>query len=299
MPLYMCFGVTLQAPIPLPLVSCTADLPADVVVTVLPPAEQQYAQPFLSFSEDCGFTEIVMRPPGVGTFTLSRGRDISFEPDSSGSASSLLELFLTGSILSLLLYQRGLLVLHGSVVKIQKTTVAFVGHSGAGKSSAVAACCRQGHALLADDITAIDFSTGVPFVQSGFPRLKVHERTAEALGLPIGPLAPVHPDMDDEFSLPLEGQFSPDSEPLGAVYLLGKGENMELERLSSGTALVELLQHAQPSRHGHCGGAHQFEQLAALVRQVPVFRLQRPRNFGLLLQLPQVIGNHLTGQGIS
>jgi len=299
MPLYMCFGLALRSPIPLPLRPSPADLPADAVITLLPPAEQQEPGPFLSFSEDCGLTQIVMCPPGVGTFTVSRGKEISFQSDTSEHDSALLELFFTGSILSLLLYQRGLLVLHGSAVRMQRTTVAFVGHSGAGKSSAVAACCRQGHTLLADDSTAIAFSAGRPLVQPGFPRIKVHEQTAEALGLAIGSLSAVHPDIDDEFAYPLNHQFCTGAMPLGVVYLLGEGERVEFEELSPGTALVELLQHAQPSRHGHSGGAHQFEQLAALVRQVPVFRLLRPRDFGLLHQLPQVIGNHLIDQDIS
>jgi len=293
MPQYTCFGLSLHSPISLPFVPCTTAHPADVLVTLVPPAMQRYNQPFLSFSEDCGLTKIVMRPPGVGKFTLRSGNAIFFQPDSTGNDFSLLELFLTGSLLSLLLYQRGLLVLHGSVVRIHNRVIAFLGHSGSGKSSAAAACYRQGHPLFADDITALDLSCGTPLVQPGFPRLKVHAETAEALRLSIQSLPPVHPDLHDEFALPLGEQFCTEEEPLSTVYLLEDGKQVEIEKLTPVRALVELLQHAQPTRHGHNGGAKQFEQLSMLVRQVPIFRLRRPRNLKLLQQLPQVIENHL------
>ncbi len=234
-----------------------------------------------------------MRPPVVGQFTLCNGSTVSFQPDVSGGLSSLWELYLTGAILSLLLYQRGLLVLHGSVVRIGNKTVAFVGHSGAGKSSAAAACCRQGHALLADDIVALSLSGQDVFVQSGFPRLKVHIDTAEALDIPVQSLVSVHPEIDDELVLPLHDQFCPEAQPLAAVYLLGEGEREEMKPLSPAAALVELLQHAMPSRYGQNGGAGQFEQLSTLVRQVPVFHLLRPGNLEQLNRFPQLVENHL------
>lgn len=295
MPQYTCFGITLRSPVQLPLLTCTSDVFPNVVIDLTPPAVQPQDQSFLSFSEDLGYAQITMRPPDVGLFTLCNGTTVSFQPDVSGRFSSLLELYLTGSILSLLLYQRGLLVLHGSVVRIQDKTVAFLGHSGAGKSSAAAACCRQGHPLLADDIVALPLSGQQALVQSGFPRLKVHLETAEALNIPVQSLISVHPEIDDEFALQLNDQFCPDAQPLAAVYLLGDGEREEMKPLSPAAALVELLQHAMPSRYGQNGGTRQFEQLSTLVRQVPVFQLLRPGNLEQLHRFPQFVENHLAG----
>ncbi len=295
MPQYTCFGITLRSPIQLPLLTCTSDSVPDVVINLSPPAVQPQGQPFLSFSDDLGCTQITMRPPDVGRFTLCNGSTVSFQPDVSGRFSSLLELYLTGSILSLLLYQRGLLVLHGSVVRIQNRAVAFLGHSGAGKSSAAAACCRQGHELLADDIVVVSLSDQKALAQPGFPRLKVHVETAGALDIPVQSLVSVHPEIDDELALLLHNQFCPEAQPLAVVYLLGDGEREEVKPLSPAAALVELLQHAMPSRYGQNGGARQFEQLSALVRQVPVFHLLRPGNLEQLHQLPQLVENHLAG----
>ncbi|NOQ45977.1 MAG: hypothetical protein GQ559_04790 [Desulfobulbaceae bacterium] len=295
MPQYTCFGITLHSPVQLPLVSSTTDSPSDVVINLTRPAIQDQDQPFFSFSKDWGVSQIIMRPSLVGQFTISNGKIISFQPNSSSNFSSFLGLYLTGSILSLLLYQRGLLVLHGSVVSIYNKAAAFLGHSGAGKSSTAATCCQQGHALLADDITAITLSHDGALVQPGFPRLKVHIQTAEALNIPVESLVAVHPDINDEFALLLNEQFCTRPEPLTAVYLLAEGKQIKIERLSPAAALVELLQHAIPSRYGQNGGAHQFEQLSTLVRQVPIFRLLRPNSLNQLHQLPQLVENHLAG----
>ncbi len=295
MPQYTCFGITLRSPLQLPLLTCTSDVLPDVVIDLSPPAVQPQDRPFLLFSDDLGYSQITICPPDVGRFTLCNGTTVSFQPDLSGRFSSLLELYLTGSILSLLLYQRGLLVLHGSVVRIQDRAVAFLGHSGAGKSSAAAACCRQGHAFLADDIVALSLSGQDVFVQSGFPRLKVHIDTAEALDIPVQSLVSVHPEIDDERALQLDDQFCQEAQSLAAVYLLGEGEQEEMKPLSPAAALVELLQHAMPSRYGQNGGARQFEQLSTLVRQVPVFHLLRPGNLEHLHGFSQFVENHLAG----
>ncbi len=295
MPQYTCFGITLRSPVQLPLLSCTSDTIPDVVINLSSPAVQPQDLPFFSFSEDCGLTQITVRPPEVGRFTLCSGTTVSFQPDVSGRFSSLLELYLTGSIFSLLLYQRDLLVLHGSVVRIGNKTVAFLGHSGAGKSSAAAACCRQGHALLSDDIVALSLSDREVLVQAGFPRLKVHQETAAALQIPLEALVSVHPEIDDELALPLDDQFCAEAQPLTAVYLLGEGEQEEMQPLTPAVALVELLQHAMPSRYGQNGGARQFEQLSSLVRQIPVFHLLRSNNLEQLTRFPQFVENHLAG----
>ena len=293
MPRYTVFGLTLDSPIPLPLPACTAASSPDAIVKLITPAPQPPEQPFISFSDDRGGSRITVTPPGVGQFTVTNGSDISVQPDIFGEFSSFLPLYLTGSILSLRLYQRGLLVLHGSVVRIQNRAVAFLGHSGAGKSSAAAACCEQGYPLLADDIAAVVLSADGALVQPGFPRLKVPSRTARVLNIPPESLVAVHPEIDDEFALPLHDRFCPEPQPLAALYLLEQGERFEITRCPPTRALVELLPHAVPSRYGQNGGNAQFRQLSALVRNVPLFHLLRPLDLKQLSLLPRVVADHL------
>ncbi len=55
---------------------------------------------------------------------------------------------------------RGLEVLHASAVVVDQTAVAFLGPSGAGKTSLALALCRRGADFLADDVLALEKADG-------------------------------------------------------------------------------------------------------------------------------------------
>jgi hypothetical protein len=66
---------------------------------------------------------------------------------------------LFGPIIGFVLHLRGTPCLHASAVVIDGRAVAFLGHSGAGKSTMAAAFVRRGFAALTDDVLALDFSS--------------------------------------------------------------------------------------------------------------------------------------------
>ena len=69
---------------------------------------------------------------GVGRFLIEGGREIVVEPI-SGIDESMLRPSILGPAMSVVLRQRGLLVLHASSVAINHTAVAFLGSAGWGK----------------------------------------------------------------------------------------------------------------------------------------------------------------------
>ena len=66
------------------------------------------------------------------------GNRISFSP-AAGAEETAVRLYLLGTCMGALLFQRKLLPLHGSAVVINGKAYAFVGDSGAGKSTLAAA----------------------------------------------------------------------------------------------------------------------------------------------------------------
>ncbi len=140
---YTCFGLTLLSPIELLLLISSEEGKDTVSIRTISPACLPANTPMVALSEDDGQTEIILNSPGVGRFVLRNGGDIAIQPDIPAPGTPFYHFFLTGSVLSLLLYQRGNLVLHGSVVETGGQAVAFLGHSGAGKSSIAAACVEQ------------------------------------------------------------------------------------------------------------------------------------------------------------
>jgi hypothetical protein len=67
-----------------------------------------------------------------------------------------IEMCLLGPIIGFVLHLRGTPCLHGSAVAVDGRAVAFLGHSGAGKSTTAAAFVRAGLPALTDDVLALD-----------------------------------------------------------------------------------------------------------------------------------------------
>ena len=90
--------------------------------------------------------------------------------------------FVLGFGLGAILHQRGLLALHGSAVVTPNGALIFVGDSGAGKSTAIAAFHAAGYPILSDDVCHIDLSDPTqPCVHSGTAQIKLNRDSAEIL----------------------------------------------------------------------------------------------------------------------
>ena len=117
----------------------------------------------------------------AGVFRIRRGQEIIISR-APGANLSLVRLYLVGKVLATLLYQRGLLVLHGSAVEVNGQAVCFVGSSYFGKSSIAASLHRCGHKVVADDVTALDMCFDTPLAIPAFPQLKLDPGVARSLG---------------------------------------------------------------------------------------------------------------------
>jgi hypothetical protein len=121
----------------------------------------------------------------VGSFHIEDGNKITYSINTRDLAPTVcLSLFLCGSCFAGLLLQRGMVVLHANTLSWNRNTgIAFSGDSGAGKSTATAWHIKQGALLVADDISAIEFKEGSPYVLSGFSRLKLWNDSKDMLNL--------------------------------------------------------------------------------------------------------------------
>jgi hypothetical protein len=89
---------------------------------------------------------------GLGHFLIINGDRIIAEPEKNVSTEHLCPAIL-GSAMAILLQQRGLLVLHASCVAIDDQAIAFLGVSGAGKSTMASAFhYMHGYPLITDDL---------------------------------------------------------------------------------------------------------------------------------------------------
>lgn len=163
--------------------------PADVIVVewcdTFPPVVAQW---FHQWGDDHDLwarfgdtgSEYVVEFPALAEFRIShdatrvRGR---LQPEVPAFTGRHL---LLNQILPLVLSRRGRLVLHAGAVSIRGEVVAFIGPTGSGKSTLVAACANAGAAVVADDSLVVSLRGDQWIAWPSYPAVRLWP-TAAAL----------------------------------------------------------------------------------------------------------------------
>ncbi|MGB5899721.1 MAG: hypothetical protein WBG66_16115 [Geitlerinemataceae cyanobacterium] len=274
---YHAYNLSIHSEFPLPEL-LPDDQPADVVVRFgkldNPDRRSNGGDYFLGSVE------------GLGRLLVREGCEIVLDPE-AGVEESVLRPVVLGPLFSMLMRQRGFLVLHASTVAIDGVAVAFMTHSGGGKSTMADAFHSQGYSLLTDDVMAIDLSGEEPMVIPSFPQVKLLPDAATAIGHDIDSLPLLHPQ-SPKFAHQLSEGFLQTPLPLKQLYVLEVGTHPEIVPLNPQTSFVELVRNSRAvalltapefsSNHLH--------QCTRLFQQVPISALKRQRN---LAALPDVV----------
>jgi hypothetical protein len=129
---------------------------------------------------------------------------------------------LQGPAVAAALHLRGIPLLHACVLAIDDFAVALMGAPGAGKSTTAAAFVAAGHALVSDDLGALDLNGSVR-VQSGYPRLRLFADSARAAGFDETKLQRAFNEesLGDKYYVDLDGPaFRGGSSALRCIYIL-------------------------------------------------------------------------------
>jgi hypothetical protein len=209
---------------------------ADLVCPELPPHPQPSREPdvvirllapvaSISDTLEHGYFEV--RPgvfrlamPGVGEYRVEDGKRIFIEPlaDALIDAASQLDkirLFLLGSAMGALLYQRGLFPLHGSAVETGWGAMIFVGAQGVGKSTLAAQFHRSGYRLLSDDVCAVAATPEGLRILPALAQVRLCPDAYDRLGSAEGARFDV-----DKYVVPMGTGYCPDPAPLRAIHIL-------------------------------------------------------------------------------
>lgn len=267
-----------------PFCAASADTLADVVVELgVLPAVSPDARPAGPLRQVCPGT-VRFGMPGVAKLLVSEGRHILVEPHPDGSEQAL-NLLLMGTASALLLLQRGVLPLHASGILTPRGAALIVGHSGAGKSTALGALLRRGYPMVCDDLAAIRFDhAGVPQVCPGVPLYKLWADSAEALGVATSNLPRVRDELS-KYMVPADHQLLDRPVPIYAVYQLS-AENLPEPRLEAkrdARKFNVLLDHTwqKLTVKGLGLQAKHFHQATLLANAVRVMALRRPEAGGI------------------
>lgn len=232
--------------------------------------------------------QFFFRIENLGSYVVQYGNEIFLYPN-PGSDMNEVHLFTTGWCFAAICYQRGLYVIHTSIIKITGGIAAFVGPVKAGKSSLAAHLLDQGGQLIADDLTRVELpSPEAVLVYPTEPRLKLWQETIDQLDWHSYPR-----DRDlyrlDKYHLPWQGLISLAPVNLDAIYILEWGDTNSIQRVRGKEGLKSFAAAAFYRENllkpvGFLGAYWQF--CMQMVRRVPVYKLTRTKDWD---EMPRVI----------
>jgi hypothetical protein len=221
----------------------------------------------------------VLNIPKAGRYFIRGGSEIIVEADPAGTERQM-RLFLLGSALGAILHQRNLLPLHANSIEIAGRAVAFVGHSGAGKSTMAAWFHDRGFNVLADDVCVVTTEAKRPIAQPGIPRLRMWRDALEASGRSVDGYELSFDDAE-KYNVPTRVGEANGPRELGAIYLLRKQDEearLPLVQPLNGVDAIDALV-ANTYRGGYVpmmGATRQhLASCIALARAVPIFAVNR------------------------
>ena len=235
-------------------------------------------------------TRCVMFDRRYGLFILTEGRDVVIQPSEAQNLDQL-RLYILGTVLTVLLYQRGILALHGSAMAIGDSVVGVIAPSGTGKSSTAAALYNKGYRLLSDDAVSIVFQNGQYCVYPGYARLKVSESVADCLKYGDEHIIARHPDCG-EVSFDARHQFVGNALPLKQIYVLQAGDALDIQPCSQRDAVFAMMLNSLPTMWMKHHSPAQFRQCTEFAKAVPFYTLTRSQNLVDLPALATLLEQH-------
>lgn len=296
---YRYAGVDVSSSLELPEWSSFATAPttqaAEVVIRQTKPTDNCIGQVLVADGK-----RLMFSLPKIGYYHIHAGHKIVLTPY-VGAEEAELRLFLLGSAWGALGYQRGWFPLHASVVQIDDGAVAFCAPSGSGKSSLAAWLVAKGCPLVSDDLCRLDVTGDQPpRVWRSAPRLKLWQDALMALDWQGKALCRDQMRVN-KFHLPAPMYQSPKDKqaqplPLRALYVLTWGEEFAIQALR-GLHAVQTVIDAATYRSEFVAELGQpavyWQQTIDLVRHVPVFRLQRPRDWRTMAAVGETLIEHV------
>lgn len=272
-PLYEVFGLRVGSQLPLPELFEARPGDADVEIRFGRIAAYEGEKPGLTLQADGALLSI----PEVGRYLIRDGREIVVEPAAGGSERNL-RLYLLGSAFGAVLHQRGLLPLHANAIEIDGRAVAFMGHSGAGKSTIAAWFHDRGYRVLADDVCVVTFDgAGGPVAHAGIPRLRLWREALEASGRTADAFE-LSFDDQDKYNVPTAAGAGAPLE-LSHIYLLRKAEagHPSIARLQGIDAVDALVANTYRGAFVTMMGAagRHLADCLKLIHRAPVFGADR------------------------
>ncbi len=293
------YGLNVHSDIPLP--GCTEVLPSIDPELWIRRGRVDAPEPDVAqqIRYTCRETkELLVNWRGYGRFAVTDNSEIIVDMEDGADLTGA-GLLVTGPLMAVALQRHGHVVLHGGAVETDGRAILFLGSSGIGKSTTVAAMLRHGYKFVTDDLCVLNPRGNRWWIERAPALVKLKNESLKALGED----PEIYPELG---SSERKRHYTPsmtnaDRLPLTAIALLGWGASPSLDRLSSGEAFFALRGNSFTIHINDKLGINEehFAQCGEVARGIPVFRLTRPNDLERLeiaVQLIQEIASAQAGQ---
>jgi hypothetical protein len=224
--------------------------------------------------------ELVFSVPGIATYYVANGNQIIISADNEDIESRVLRMFVLAGAMAAILQQRKQVPLHAAAIVKGEGLVLIGGHSGAGKSTALAGLYERGYTMFSDDITVLHHLPDNDCVRgsASYPMVKLWEQSLQTLQLNDRSF-PLMPGMQ-KYGVFFHRTFDTQHYPVGSIILLESGNNdaVRCRPLKGAEAFSHVMQHVykpglfrQPVMRALC-----FERITTMMQQADVHLVSRP-----------------------
>jgi hypothetical protein len=280
---YWGFGLKIASEIEFPELLPADFADADVTISIAGVPEKIEGQTVINKAFSSATSEeYLLTVKNICKYYAGFGNTIIAEP-SPGIDEHSIRLFLLGTVIAAILYQRGSIPLHASAIIKNDRLVLFAGNSGAGKSTLLASLAAKGYDVFTDDICVLHHNNGANEVYgtASYPMIKLWEDAIRHLGNDK-----FNKDFKIRPSLPKYGQFFYDTFntqalPVDKVFILAPKSNIDtisIHKLVAVQAFKEIGNQAY--RHRLMSGTKLRSSFFLLgthiANEVPLFKVYRP-----------------------
>jgi len=218
--------------------------------------------------------------PETAVFSIGGGREIHIYPHPSGDEGKI-RLYVLGTCMGALLMQRRIYPLHGSAVVIDGEAYAFVGETGAGKSTLAAAFLKRGYRLASDDVIAVYLDpAGKPTVMPAYPQQKLWQDSLEKLEMHAADHQQLVPEAS-KYAVSVQDRFHDAPVRLAGIYELIPTADCDRPVATSLGRLERLHAVLSHTYRGTLAGIlglaeWRFSMAAMIAGRTKVHRLYRP-----------------------
>ncbi len=225
----------------------------------------------------------------AGIYEIRDGKEITIEL-APGADERMVRIFLMGSSLGAIQYQRGYLPLHGGAIVCGGKAVIISGTAGAGKSTMTSTLVEIGFPYLTDDVSCVEYKDNVPYIIPSYPQRKLVRDACVTLGYDPSTL-PVADEKRDKFAIRDGDRWQDTAAPLDMIVELvpaKEGEPLKVEQLTAIERIRVITDCIyRPQYHKTGGGIPpcEMKKFFAVASAVKMYTIHVPRDIENIKQL--------------